>query len=197
MLPQDAFEGDWRLYYHQAIMRHKKLGPCVVYVDEHEGDYRFLAHIISANGVLKEFGTVMDRDLDLMWPRPGAYNLNRPDAAVFVGRQPQRHMKRSACLDHYYLTWWPPRISLGVDWLYQIVTPNPYGNINDDILSRDHPSVALSSRVIIHRLSEGLTEVVYRGEPLGILNANELQTYMPGDSRLPRYKKHLQTVGIT
>ena len=96
MKPTQALRQDWHMYYHDTWMVHVTLGYC---------------RIQARRGVLfalplntEEWLKVSAKDLEVWWPRPGAYNT--ATAAAYIVRKPYRCMKRSAVSDtHYTVTY--------------------------------------------------------------------------------------------
>ena len=194
MIPKDAPQEDWALYYHDTYMAHVKYGPCRVVIQTSDAGYpTFLAAEIDPKTInLKANNKVMAKDLRIMWPRPGAYNFSRLKIAAFIGRTPQRHMKRSAYSDHYYIQWSPKNITT-THMMTQIALHPIYTRVNDfNVGSR-----AISNKVILYKPRPGkVISVMYMAEYIGILNMLKFVPSMPHDSRLPRILKHLAGLGI-
>jgi hypothetical protein len=202
MIPKDAPKQDWSMYYNDTYMSHVIDGPCYISVSTSDtGAKHLIARRINTQAKLGPSKRVNAKDLCIMWPRPGAYNFPRQNMAGFIGRQPQRHMKRSAYRDHYYVLWAPA----GVDGSYmmnQIAINCKYTTVEGFFagLEKKIPvtSAALSNKVVLFKPQHhSAISVVYMAEEIGVLEDGVLVPHMPNDSRLPRIYRHLRTIGIT
>ena len=197
----DAPTHDWRMYYENTYMRHIEKGPMLISIKNNDsGTQSMLGYQVLKNGQAQsKFEKINPQDVRIMWPRPGAYNIAGSNCGVFVGRQPQRHMKRSASFEHYFLTWSPQNIPMTHQILKMIVVPAPYSRLDTLVLQLRNVKVlsgALSIRVCLGIAGQSV-EVIYMAEGIGLLDdENRLIPYMADDSRLARFKKHLLTVGI-
>ncbi len=192
MLPKDCPSDDLSLYYHNTYMAHKRMGP--VHIRASSGDL----HGIKVTEPGASYVRLRKSDLSIIWPRPGAYNFPKYNTAAFIGRTPMRHMKRSACQDHYYMIWAPIPI-IGSDMMQQIVQPAPHTTV-DEFRKMKGPAIsAISQRTILSKANTAANPtLVYMGEPIGELDRdNNLVPHMPDDSRLSRIRRHIKTVGIT
>ena len=201
MLPSDTPAEDWGLYFHDTFMTHRAKGVGLIKVrnnDDASGkNLKFYA--ISTKGKASDKGVKVNAsDLNIYWPRPGAYNLPEFDTAVFVGRSAQRHMKRSASYDHYFITWSCIPLPMGGIVPYIVAHPR-YTSITqfnkrmDNIVAR-----AISNRVILLKSPGENTSVIYMSEMVG--NLNRLNKFIPSmefDSRTRRITEHLHDIGVT
>ena len=204
MIPADAPTDDWPLYYNHTLMRHSGLGICYITIRDNEDGRSLNAAPINNNGIPGGPIKADPKDLQIFFPRAGAYNIKDSRAAAFVGRRAQRMMKRSACTNHYYLIWGPAIHTNYFTWL--AVCP-PYFTIEEARTKfylrggNDWTSAAISAKVILerqHRTDKrtNLT-VIYKGESIGELNPDsEFMPYCPEDSRLSRISKHLRMCGV-
>lgn len=203
MLPAEAPKQDWRLYYHNTYMMHTEMGPVHVHVEEDDrGHLVFFAGGVSKGNTLSKKLVLAD-DLRILWPRPGAYNIGRraeKRQGIFVGRTPQRQMKRSASSDHYYTLWSAENCFAGYQILNHILGgEHKYFTLEEAWNRPDshRKASALSINVVVLKTSNKL-QLIYRGEEIGLITSdNALHPYLNDDSRLPRFKKHLRTLGIS
>jgi hypothetical protein len=203
MIPKDAPKPDWHMYYNDTYMTHKTLGPCRIRVGTSESGSgkRLYASKISDKFRLLDAMPVKASDLHILWPRPGAYNFFRYKGAAFIGRTPQRHMKRSAYQDHYYIQWSPINLD-GSYMMAQIAMEPQYLSIPRYMEELAKPkgmrSAALSNKVILYQPDRGASPaILYMGEDIGVLHDGRLEPHIPHDSRMPRIMRHLRTVEIT
>lgn len=208
MLPQDTPHEDWSLYFNDTYMRHIVKGPVYVQIrpDAENGHSVFRAFVINKGGTLNKRAIDVDPgQLRIFWPRPGAYNLKEMMGAVFVGRQAQRHMKRSAYRDHYFVSWNDELFGDGGAYsiakvLPMIMNPVEYGTIaRFRLTDEDKRSVALSPKIILHKKSgnKELLSLVYMSEEVGSIdNNNNFVPFVHLDSRTNRITEHLKTLGV-
>lgn len=204
MIPKDAPQQDWSMYYHDTYMTHVEKGPCRITVqqDDEDGNLQLYMATISNRGNLNSKNRANPNDLRILWPRPGAYNFPKFNTAGFVGRKPQRHMKRSAYRDHYYLQWAPSSISSSN--LMVTIAANPYyWTVAKFLKSQEGKSsertnaVAVSSKVILYKSrAESPIVIVYLAEDVGRLIDGQFVPNMEHDSRIPRILRHLSMIGI-
>ena len=203
MIPKDAPQADWIMYYHDTYMTHVTKGPCrvTVQVDEEHGERILTAALISKGGSVGSPKLVNPDELRILWPRPGAYNFPRMQGACFVGRRPQRHMKRSAYRDHYYFQWAPT--SVPHNYMMAMISLNTnYWSVERFLAQRDTKtrwtSAAISSKIILYwpLPDKDSTRVIFLSESIGNLVDKKFIPHMEHDSRLPRIMRHLATVGI-
>ena len=202
MIPSDAPKADWHMYYHDCFMSHIVDGPCRVYVQPDEGGKMSLQYRrVLPSTKLDTTQLCKPRDLKIMWPRPGAYNFKRYACGGFVGRQPQRHMKRSAFRDHYYMQWAPENI--GAEYMMQqIAIGHSYMTVSKffEELDSDVPvkSAAITNKCILYRpRAKDNISVIYMAEEIGFLTPRGFVPHQEADSRLPRILRHLRTAGIS
>ena len=201
MIPKDAPMPDWPLYYHDTHMIHIEKGPCYIQVrNDDDGGKILLAHKITPTGKLSDSDVVRSKDLRILWPRPGAYNFPKFKVGAFVGRSPQRHMKRSAYRDHYYPLWSPT--SIPSSYMMNIISLNAtYWTAEEFILNtkkeKYNKSAAISSKIILWKPSpHSDIIVVYLGEEIGVLYKDKFVPNTEHDSRLPRIMRHLSMVDL-
>ena len=203
MIPKDAPKPDWNMYYHDTYMTHKIMGPCRIQVHNKDngGKQLYASRVIAGRNSLDAGVKVRATDLQILWPRPGAYNFFTLFGAGFIGRTPQRHMKRSAFRDHYYVLWSP--ISLPAEYMMSNIVCNAEyrtlkqfysGLTNKKVVT----SAALSNKLILYQ-PQGYTRasVVYLGEEIGFLKDDKFTPHMPNDSRLRRIMRHFVPLGIS
>lgn len=201
MIPKDAPTQDWHLYYDNTYMSHVGLGPCLITVQNGDDSKVLYAAKINANGKVERPRKTKASELRILWPRPGAYNFFDLRGAGFIGRTPQRHMKRSAYMDHYYVAWAPIPI-YGAELMNRIVINAVYREVGAFLegLEKRKPilSAAVSNKVILWRQSpENPVSLVYMAEEIGHLIDRKLVPHQEADSRLPRILRHLSTIGIS
>lgn len=210
MLPHDTPNEDWNLYFNDTYMRHIVRGPMYIQIrpSDEDGNATFHGYTVTKGGVLARRSTEVDpSQLRIFWPRPGAYNLPGGNkGAIFIGRQAQRHMKRSAFRDHYYITW-NDELSgevqghpySGAKMLPIMMNPVEYGTIarfraTDEETCR---SIALSPKIIIHKVHGELLSLIYMSEEVGSIDRkNKFIPFIHMDSRTNRITEHLKTLGV-
>ena len=212
MLPHDTPNEDWNLYFNETYMRHISKGPVFIQIRPHDedGHAMFRCYTIGKGGVLSKRGySAESADLRIYWPRPGAYNLPDHAGAIFVGRQAQRHMKRSAYKDHYYIIWNDEVYAVtmggnpynGNKLLPLIMNPEPYGRIVQFRKSPDSVrSTALSPKIILQKkvgTPSKLLNLIYMSEEVGELDEEDnFVSAIHLDSRTRRITEHLKTLGV-
>lgn len=211
MLPANTPQNDWSLYFHDTYMRHTSLGPVHIMIsqDLNNGEPIFIAHkVTKESGISPSEKKVDGADLRIFWPRPGAYNMQLSPGALFIGRQAQRHMKRSAYRDHYFVMW--NDMNFNRDYIQHgsqlsfilpmIVNPKRYNTIKQFREKRDSDciSMALSSKIILHQPTKtGPVSLIYMSEEVGVLDPdNKFITHIHLDSRTKRIIEHLKTLGV-
>ena len=201
MIPKDAPQQDWAMYYHDTYMIHVLKGPCYIQIrNDDEGNKILLAQKITDGGKINDAEIVSAKDLRILWPRPGAYNFPKYKVAAFIGRSPQRHMKRSAYRDHYYLMWSP--LELPVSYRMNMIALNATYWTADKFIKNTKkatPNIAaaISSKIILYKPNAHTDiSVIYLGEDIGVLHDAKFVPNVEHDSRLPRIMRHLAMVDL-
>lgn len=206
MIPKDAPQQDWAMYYHDTYMTHIEKGPCWITVqmneDEEGGHKQLYMATISNRGNLNSRNPVDPDELRILWPRPGAYNFSKFRTAGFVGRKPQRHMKRSAYRDHYFVQWSPAGIST-MNLMVTIAHNPGYWTVSKFLKEKDKTegkrtnAAAISSKVILYQpKSSSDPYVIYLADDIGRLIKGQFVPHMEHDSRIPRILRHLSMIGL-
>lgn len=100
MLPTEALPEDWRMYYHNCWMRHKRYG--IGQIALVGGAFYF--YLWPGDKPDDEPQRIQANALEMWWPRPGAYNT--PQGAVIIDRKSTRTMRKSACpAEHYFVSY--------------------------------------------------------------------------------------------
>jgi len=208
MLPHDTPNEDWNLYFNDTYMRHIVKGPMYIQIsaNDEDGHAEFVGFIVNKGGVLARQAVPVDpAQLRIFWPRPGAYNLPGHVGAIFIGRQAQRHMKRSAYRDHYYISWNDENSGdeglntySGNKMLPIMMNPIEYGTIAKFRASdkSTYRSTALSPKIILHK-GESRLNLIYMSEEVGSIDDNnKFIPFIHLDSRTNRITEHLKTLGV-
>jgi hypothetical protein len=201
MLPSDSPQQDWNLYFNDTFMLHETKGIVYVKVRHNdEGEYYLKAYTIDSRGKVSSKGfTCGSSKLGIYWPRPGAYNITTQDTAVFIGRSAQRHMKRSASFDHYFITWSPSAHMLGhiVPFMGLRQVFPTLEKFKERAKSKDIYTRALSARLILHKAIDERIYAIYMGEMVGHIDDDDkFVPHQEFDSRTRRISEHLANLGV-
>jgi hypothetical protein len=167
MLPSEALPEDWRMYYNNCWMRHRRHGIGLIQIV----GGMFYLYTFPDDVMESEPQRVNHEALECWWPRPGAYNT--PQGAVYIARKSTRTMRKSATMgDHYYVSWGSKRGTNG--YMPMLVMRRgadfvdiPFGlKVINDGLSN---SVAVSRELIINRTPTKELQVLFRGREVGVM----------------------------
>lgn len=185
MKPSDALTRDWPMYYAGTWMKHKFYGPVPVsvydgklFVEAHGGRHPAEPH-----------------HLECWWPRSGSYNTKM--GAVYIARKAARNMRKSASWnDHYTCTY--GRTMRGADPLHLMVRGPNYIAVDAamELLTLEVTESVAVTRDIILKAGDKDVEVIFRGNPTGILTADGFEPYVPLDPLSKRAYVKLMQEGI-
>jgi hypothetical protein len=191
MKPTQALMKDWRMYYNDTYMMHKDLG--VVRIKADMGTLRAIQ-------VLEPYEEhyVKGKDLEVWWPRAGAYNHRRN--AYYVARRAHRCMKKS-CVPgtHYYCKWGRDALDGGegpyVKAMAQGQMYVPMKVAMEHLDAGLVHSRAVSTDIILTKKERDGAHgndyaVIFRGQRAGIIRDRE---YIPNTERHPSTKLILNT----
>jgi len=187
MKPSQANKQDWRMYYSGTWMHHITRGPG--YIQVLDGDLHW-----SDGNEAHPAVQVEAADLECWWPRSGSYNT--PGGAVYIARRAARNMRKSACMgDHYRLTYGHGRgdcMALMVNGPDYVTIKDAVKAINKNIAA----SIAITRDIIVTPTNKNEIEVVFRGNPTGILNDDGFEPYIQADPLAKRAYIKLMQEGV-
>lgn len=195
MNPQDAPNADWRMYYNNTWMIHKKHGPCHVQVRMNEETGESFFQVVTTEE--KTYKRINSKDLSLFFPLVGSFNVG--GSALYLGRRAQRQMRKSASYpDTYYITWGSRRPNQ-LKLLKQVVSPE-YSSLESALeqVSNGTPSVAISRNWIIAQKTSTLFNLIYKGTSIGTMSMFTGKVKLNARSVFPesRIKAALRKEGI-
>lgn len=187
MNPSQANKQDWRMYYSNTWMQHNKLGPGYITLDGRQFYWS------RGGGAMQEIVPVSSDDLECWWPRSGSYNT--PYGAVYIARKAARNMRKSAAMgDHYQVMY--GRTS--GDFIHLMIDGPAYVSIKEAQKAMQQKlttSVAVARDIILAHLDNSV-EVIFRGNPCGILRDTGFDAYVPDDPLSKRAYAKLMQEGI-
>ena len=163
MRVRDVPTRDWSLYFNDTYMKYK--GEIVkVSIVPNDGRTTFACQP-SGGGVEYIWRKADLENLEVWWPRPGAYNLN--GQAAYIARKANRCMRKS-CVprSHYYFKYGE---QMGLSVMYFLKRgPNhmTWKAAEEALVKGVVNSVAVCRDLILTRVKDGFG-VVYRGEEAG------------------------------
>jgi hypothetical protein len=195
MNPTQALENDWGMYYNGTFMKYDGVlmqVACGGFDHEREVYRQGLHGRTGPRTVYKQLDPAL---LECWWPRAGAYNIGR--AAVYIGRQAYRNMKKSARMpDHYRIMWGDQRLRDKCLWT-MAKGPNPieYRTAIREVMNGERQAAAITADLILFRDGRNV-QVVCRGEPAGTLKGRIFTPLFAGTPAAKRTLIKLQKEGI-